>query len=149
MAKSKKNWIPQSKKGGYASLLREKAHVNQKYTCFECTISSQQLICKGYLKVSEEGQEYLVEIRYRFKKAPEVYILNPDIPHQKDIHVYNNGSLCLYDWRDRPWTEHDSVATLLVPWLAEWLVLYELYLLSGFWHGKEAPHSVKPKTPEV
>jgi hypothetical protein len=48
--------------------------------------------------------------------------------------------LCLFDPRERSWSNRDNLHETIIPWTAEWLVYYELFLISGVWHGPEAPH---------
>jgi hypothetical protein len=75
-----------------------------------------------------------------------VRILSPEI--RKRIHMYPNGTLCLYDHRDQPWNARDNLDEKIIPWIAEWLVFYELYLISDKWLGPEAPHDGGEKKTE-
>jgi len=34
----------------------------------------------------------------------------------------------------------DNIHEKIIPWIAEWLVFYELYRICGKWLGPEAPH---------
>ena len=79
-----------------------------------------------------------------------VRILEPGILPEiyRRVHIYRNGTLCLYDPRERPWSNRDNLHETVIPWTAEWLVYYELFLISGEWHGPEAPHGDQPKEPQ-
>ncbi|HWX23034.1 MAG TPA: hypothetical protein VN578_24290 [Candidatus Binatia bacterium] len=57
--------------------------------------------------------------------------------------MYSDCKLCLYDWRDQPWQDKWHLHETVIPWAAEWLVFYELLLLTGKWHGPSALHSMK------
>ena len=59
--------------------------------------------------------------------------------------MYGNGPLCLYDPRETPWQRMDNVHQKIIPWIAEWLVYYELYLIYGKWLGPEALHGPNGK----
>lgn len=56
--------------------------------------------------------------------------------------MYNDGALCLYEPRATPWKSSDSLHEKIIPWTAEWLVFYELFLICGKWLGPEAPHGI-------
>jgi len=63
--------------------------------------------------------------------------------------MYKDRSLCLYFPEDDQWKISDDVHKKIIPWVAEWLVFYELYLLTGRWLGPAAPHASHEKNPEV
>lgn len=48
-------------------------------------------------------------------------------------HVFSDGSLCLNLASD--WNRAMLVADTTVPWAAEWLYFYELWLPEGQWYG--------------
>jgi hypothetical protein len=62
--------------------------------------------------------------------------------------MYSSGDLCLYDFREQPWMATDNLHEKIIPWVAEWLVYYELFLLTGKWLGPEAPHGGDIKSPQ-
>ena len=62
--------------------------------------------------------------------------------------MYANGTLCLYKPTDDPWKPSDNIHEKIIPWTAEWLVFYELYLMCGKWLGPEAPHVALEKNPQ-
>jgi hypothetical protein len=43
----------------------------------------------------------------------------------------------------------DNLHQKIIPWIAEWLVYYELYLICGKWLGPEAPHGPNGKFRQV
>jgi hypothetical protein len=52
-------------------------------------------------------------------------------------------------WPDEDrWKSSDDIHKKIIPWLAEWLVFYELFLITGKWLGPEAPHAAMPKVEE-
>ncbi len=59
-----------------------------------------------------------------------------DIPHLmflKEKPEYSG--LCLFDSEGKEWSNVDLIAETTVPWTAEWLLYYELWHLTGEWHG--------------
>ena len=47
--------------------------------------------------------------------------------------MYSDGTLCLHKSGD--WTQYMFIADSTVPWAAEWLANYEIWLATGDWHG--------------
>ncbi|MFN8418792.1 MAG: hypothetical protein U0528_06065 [Anaerolineae bacterium] len=85
---------------------------------------------------------YLIKVMYPFGEYPQVRVLSPDIRHDAP-HTYRDMTLCLYRPADESWTSAKLIANTIVPWTAEWLRYYEIWLNTGFWCGPEAPHIVK------
>ena len=54
--------------------------------------------------------------------------------------MYRTGDLCLYHPLSQPWQGTEDLHATILPWVAEWLVFYELYLTKGRWLGPEIPH---------
>jgi hypothetical protein len=98
-----------------------------------------QMFWLGTLQPSVSSPDYLIKIIYRIKKSPSVYVLNPEIIANAP-HRYLDGSLCLYYPRDWSWSYEKMIAETIVPWIAEWLLLYEFWIETGKWWGEEAPH---------
>lgn len=105
------------------------------------------LECVGHIVPSQDCNIYEVAIQYCMNKFPVVKIRRPHIPNK--IHMYRDGRLCLYDHREQPWSTLDNIHETIIPWTAEWLVYYELYLIFGKWFGREAPHGNKEKKLEM
>ena len=84
---------------------------------------------------------YKVKIKYRYKKSPKVFVIDPKILKNAP-HRYSDNSLCLYYPYDKDFSNKFSfISDTIIPWTMEWLYLYELWLVSGVWWGKEAPHT--------
>jgi hypothetical protein len=76
----------------------------------------------------------------RRPEAPEVAI-----PHIYGLHDNPRGAdLCLYHPQSRDWNDEMLVAKSIVPWSAEWLFYYEMWLVTGVWGGEEAEHGSVP-----
>lgn len=59
-----------------------------------------------------------------------------DIPHR-----FKDGCLCLH--LNGEWDSTMLISETIIPWTAEWLLHYELWLATGEWHG--GGHEVAPK----
>lgn len=89
-------------------------------------------------------QVYRIEILYRVGYPPEIRVLSPALirlPENSEgslPHVYGRDSdptLCLYDSATDEWDESMHLSQTIVPWSADWLACYELWLMTGRWTG--------------
>ncbi|RWI16680.1 hypothetical protein [Mesorhizobium sp.] len=92
----------------------------------------------------KQFQVHRIEIRYRVDYAPEVRVLSPALiripenPEGSLPHVYDRDGdpkLCLYDPATDEWDETMHLSQTIVPWSADWLACYELWLMTGRWTG--------------
>lgn len=82
------------------------------------------------------SRTYTVELRYRTGRHPRVRVLSPALngrPHESLPHVFGDGTLCLY--REGEWSGSMLLANTVIPWAAEWLFYYELWVPGGEWYG--------------
>ncbi len=93
------------------------------------------------------SQVYKIKISYRYGEVPKVYVTEPyplDKYPGKEVlpHVYSTSEqrICLYYPGIGEWTKKMLIARTIVPWAAEWLQFYELWLANGEWLG-EGLHS--------
>jgi hypothetical protein len=95
-----------------------------------------ELDCRIPIQPSPACQTYTVRLRYRHGKPPRVTVVDPPVlERHRDAHAlphaYPGDELCLYfpgQWR------HDMLlAYTILPWTAEWLIHYELWLVTGTW----------------
>ena len=138
-------WIKRDRAAEYRHFLRQKTLIEQHFPCFECHLYCNRLTCRGAITPSEGCDGYIIRIRYDYEKVPRVDIKHPHIIPSSKIHMYGCGALCLYDPRETPWQRWHNVHETIIPWIAEWLVFYELYLICGKWVGPEAPHGPNGK----
>lgn len=97
-----------------------------------------ELIWKSKLLPSPLSQEYLVQLNYKITSHPKVKVLEPDLTvtdGQKLPHVYPYNYLCLFYPKYREWKAEFSLADTIVPWISDWLLHYEIWLVTGAWHG--------------
>ncbi|MEW6159358.1 MAG: hypothetical protein AB1813_18180 [Verrucomicrobiota bacterium] len=132
--------IPTNRAERYRKVVIEQALIREKFPCLQTRIKGLELICRGRIQPTEQSDAYRVEIRYSPWNSPNVRVINPAIPFTPGAHMYSNGTLCLYDWREQPWQKRWHLHETIIPWTAEWLVFYELWLLTGKWRGKSATH---------
>lgn len=138
MARSISSWVDAAHRRNHFML--EKNRLKQHFPFLECTLRCNQLTCRGSITPSEGCDPYKIKLEYRMGKTPKVYITDPLIaPHSK-YHMYKEGDLCLFDPRVTPWSSNMMLHETIIPWTAEWLVLYELWKYTGAWMGPEAPH---------
>ena len=73
---------------------------------------------------------------YSLQIRPKVHVLSPrlDLPSRRsEVHVYSDGTLCLYFPGE--WDRSSLLVDTIVPWICEWLIHYEVWQVTGNWHG--------------
>jgi hypothetical protein len=101
-----------------------------------CSRHSSELIWTGPIKPSLSSAEYIVEISYSVDRRPKVRVVSPsliDPPKLSDVHRYSDGTLCLH-LREQ-WNQTLFVADKIIPWISEWLMFYEGWLVTDEWLG--------------
>jgi len=138
------NWIPKKKDHRYAYLTFQAKLIKKHFQFLTCKIEYNVLKCKGWLQPDDCINRYQVLIEYVLGKEPKTTILSPDILPNRTIHMYRDHSLCLLYPPDLKWTEQTKVYEYTIPWISEWIVYYEIYLLNGnHWEGRESPEHFK------
>jgi hypothetical protein len=124
-----------------AMLHHQKKLIEQHYKFLKCKIEKNVLVCRGTISSPDYKHEYKVEIRCVYGLEPYVKIIEPTaIIPSVDIHVYDDHSLCLHYPPDMQWHARVPIYEYTIPWLVEWVVYYELYLLNGGkWEGPVSP----------
>ena len=92
----------------------------------------------GHLQPSPLSANYELGLEYHLADRPRVLLINPTLEcrnGQRAKHLYPDDSLCLYYHPSREWHGGMVVADTIVPWTAEWLLHYELWLATGVWSG--------------
>lgn len=92
---------------------------------------------RGELQPSAASETYTVEISYALRKRPKVRVLGPKLrrrlPEEKIRHTFCDGSICLHLHEE--WTPAMFIAETIVPWMALWLLHYEVWHATGEWLG--------------
>lgn len=95
------------------------------------------LNCIMSIRPSPVSQVYTVRILQQHGGRPQVTIIDPPLqlyPGATSLpHVYPDDELCLY--YPGQWKPKMLLSTTIVPWTAEWLMHYELWLATGQWSG--------------
>lgn len=121
---------------------RERALLLKHYLFLKSEIKGGILYCYGTFQPTPFSNSYLYRIKYAPFSAPKVTITKPSIEYNDDIHMYpKDHSLCLYHKSDLVWNTSCHLYDTIVPWIHEWIVFYELYLISGKWEHPFIPHT--------
>lgn len=129
-------------RGNYFSkLARQKVLIEKNYTYLKCNTSKGTLTCKGKLQPNDACKEYTIKLIYKVGTQPKVKILEPQIEYNDEIHLYKSGNLCLFHSSDLIWNDDKIIiAETIIPWISEWIIFYEIWLITGKWLGKEIKH---------
>ncbi len=107
-----------------------------------------------YLQPTPLSPKYKIKVtcadRANGLYRPIVFVKKP-LPLQlakgkdKLPHVYDNKKqqICLYEWKKEQWDCSMRISQTIVPWAAEWLYFYEIWVITGEWlgggHGDDLP----------
>lgn len=118
----------------------EKVLIEKHYEFIKCSYTNERLICKGTFTAT--NTEYTYKIVYNGLDNPTITVVSPVIPFHKDIHMYSNtNGLCLHYPKDGDWTAQKPLYSTIIPWIHEWFVYYELYLITGRWEHPSVDHT--------
>lgn len=105
-----------------------------------------ELECTLTLQPSPASRTYTVRLTHHYGQHPEVHVLEPDLTLHDGArqlpHVYPGDQLCLYYGGE--WDESRLLARTVLPWTSEWLLHYELWRVTGTWHGGGTTHDPPP-----
>ncbi|MDF9832359.1 hypothetical protein M2103_000569 [Ereboglobus sp. PH5-5] len=132
--------IPLNRSRHYRHFVLQSLLVPKHFPGFKCKLHRGKLDCVGEIQPTDYSNKYTIRIQYKEWESPQVRILAPYIEPKTEIHMYGNGILCLYHPPTQPWSGAYDLHKTIIPWIAEWLVYYELYLIDGKWIGPAIPH---------
>lgn len=132
--------IPVNKAQHYRHFVLQGPLIQKYFPGFKCRLRCGQLTCEGEIQPTDYSNKYSIRIQYEEWKEPKVRIVRPHIEPKKEIHMYQDGTLCLYHPPTQPWSDANDLHKTIIPWAAEWLVYYELYLSEGKWMGPAISH---------
>lgn len=119
------------------------------------TSSKKQLIWIGTIKPSPWSSTYKIKLEYSYKDGVNVYVLDPKpllLASGKDRlpHVYSHEKqkICLYYPDRTEWNSSKYLVHTIFPWISEWLCHYELWVITGIWHGGGKHIEVETKDQE-
>lgn len=124
------------------SLAHQQIHMKQKFPDFQFYSTGTEFgYWIGRLQPQSNSPEYEIKVLYPQNKIPRVYVLSPEILDKAPHRYPADKSLCLYyPWDNSFSSKYSIIADTIIPWAAEWLYLYEIWLDTGVWWGEEAPH---------
>jgi hypothetical protein len=134
------NFIPSNSGEKNRRLIMENLLIQDRFPFLTTRMVGNKLICRGRIQPTATSATYRIEVSYEPWSAPKIRVLEPDIKPEWKLHFYKDGTLCLYDWREQPWQKRQRLADTVIPWAVEWLLFYEIYLLTGKWIGESAVH---------
>ena len=136
-----KKFRPSNHNKDYPKLMTEINTIKNHYSNFDCKIKTDTLTCTGIIKPTEYSRDYYVKISYKLWGIPKIWIIDPVIEYNEDVHMYKDeNNLCLYYHKENPWKDTYHIYDKIIPWTSEWLVFYELYLITGKWLGAAQNH---------
>jgi len=122
-----------------ANIGLQKAALLRQYPNGTVPTTHPELVWAGSLTPTEFSRTYDVVIAHRIGgPRPLVYVAEPRLKLVNGLrlpHVFSLNTLCL-SYGNREWNNSMLIANTLVPWTAEWLAYYEVWLATdGDWMG--------------
>lgn len=115
------------------------AAMRLRWPRFDCSVAGGMLTCVGSVQPRPISNVYTAQITYRVGRYPRTTILRPPLrrrrPDQRVAHTYTDAELCLFTGANGDWTPDMLIANTIVPWIHEWILFYESWLLTGEWRG--------------
>ncbi len=118
----------------------QKIMLENNFKFLKVSISDNLLTCNGSFKPTDFSPTYQYQIKYFYSIPPVVHVISPLIEFNEEIHMYKDGSLCLYYPKDMSWNSRSLIYETIVPWTHEWIVFYELYKITGRWLHPSVNH---------
>lgn len=121
-------------------LREQRAWMTSEHPQFSCRLIKDKrravLVCRGAVQPTPINAVYKVRIEYSTGRRPRVWIESPPLrqrsPQEPIPHTYGAGRPCLFFDEFRG---DMRLSQTIVPWLACWLIFYEVWLVTGEWHG--------------
>ncbi len=104
-------------------------------------IRADTLEWETWVQPTPQTNRYHIRLSYKLGESPKVTVLEPDLKIMANgrrlPHVYRQDpvDLCLYQPRYKEWTPHKFLASTVVPWAVLWFYFFEIWLVTGIWHG--------------
>jgi hypothetical protein len=97
-----------------------------------------RLLWTGPIAPTPTSETYRVRLEAVAHREARLFVLEPLLVpdnRQRLPHVYPDGSLCL-NLRHQ-WRPHMLFTDTVLPWASQWLLFYELWRVTGVWHGDD------------
>jgi hypothetical protein len=120
----------------------------------DITYHSRQLNFRFDIKPGTFGRTYRCLLKAMPDgRSPELFVLEPNLlmlaDGRKPPHIYPNSGkgtkLCLWLPYASDWTPHMNFGDTYIPWTAEWLYYFEVWLATGEWAGGGEHPDMTPK----
>lgn len=136
------NKIRALKENIITGLYLEKLLVEDNFDWLNCGIDGKKLVASGVVRPKGCKDQYKILVHFSpfLKNRPDrIWVMQPDIPYNRKIHMYGDRSLCLYYPGDIPPTRVLHLVDM-IPWTSEWLIKYEFWKKYSVWLGEEVKH---------
>lgn len=135
--------ISEIKKNWFVFLNAEKSLVEKHFEWLDLKILTNKKILFGKGTIYFKNKSYDIELYYSpfFNfRYDRISIKDKSIKYNDAIHLYKDMTLCLYHpIIDKPLFRGIPLYKM-IPWITEWIILYEKYKQYGVWLGKEIKH---------
>jgi hypothetical protein len=103
--------------------------------------TKSEILGKGFIHVQDQKFDVLLKYSpFLPNRFDRIYLSGKNIQYNSKIHVYGDGSLCLYHpILDKPLFKIIPLFRM-IPWISEWCVHYLEWRKYGVWLGKEIMH---------
>ena len=129
------------------NLMIQAWHIQKRFPDFTYHVRNGLAVWRGYLQPRMTAPNYLIEVKYRLKDIPRVWVLSPSL-HPDAVHLYAEQDLCLYWPKEWGWRGDQIIAETIIPWTGSWLYYYELWLDTGKWLGPSS-HDYRPQSKSI
>lgn len=118
------------------SLTVQALHLRKHFPDAQVSVQRSSLRWRADLQPKSVSCLYRISMEYKLKSRPKVRVLSPTLalpPRRSEVHVFSDDTLCLYFIGE--WDGRDLLVNTVVPWISEWLIHYEVWQVTGKWHG--------------
>lgn len=112
--------------------------------------SLRHLVWETDIIPSPNSAKYRIRINYTIGQRPNVYVIDSPVLKRSEgekflPHVFSTEQqqICLHYGPFGEWDDSMFLARKIVPWASEWLLFYELWVITGKWLGEGVEHSGK------
>ena len=136
-----KKYIPLKGINKFLAIHLEIKLLKKYFSFLKFHIKGNKLFCNGFFQPTVHSPIYHYRLEWEPGTAPKVFPVRPSIALHPDIHMYADGSLCLYYPKDFVYSEKSNIHDTILPWAHEWFVFYELYQIKGRWLHPYVEHN--------
>lgn len=115
--------------------------VNTTFPDFKTSIKNGILTIDGKLSNNLWSDDYTFSVKYHSREMNKVVILTPNVVKHPDLHISDDGVLCLYYPPHISKFRYFFVNQDLIFQTIKWVYCYELWKINGHkWKCDEMPH---------